>query len=86
ELMFRLLKAGAEVVPDPVPGARLRVSRNSISSTNLAENAKRFLQLRAQIMEYLEAHGMQTKNRTDWNGRICQTALEDLNRAMKDGQ
>ncbi|MEM7429368.1 MAG: glycosyltransferase family 2 protein, partial [Pseudomonadota bacterium] len=46
ELMFRLLKAGAEVVPDPVPGARLRVSRNSISSTNLAENAKRFLQLR----------------------------------------
>ena len=68
---------------DAVPGARLRVRSGSISTTNIAENAKRFLHLRAEIIDYLCEHNLHCKYRADWYEKISQTALSDMVQAVR---
>ena len=54
ELMFRMLKAGARIVYDPVPAMILRKQEGSISTANRAGFLQRSLDLRLQMREYFE--------------------------------
>ena len=57
ELMFRMLKAGARLMYDPIPALILRKREASISTANRAEFLQRSLDLRVQMRTYFEERG-----------------------------
>jgi glycosyltransferase involved in cell wall biosynthesis len=59
DLMFRMLAQGAKVVFDPDVNTVIRKRQSgSISRTNLADNWRRYVDLRRRIMEHMEQHGL----------------------------
>lgn len=64
EMMFRMLKAGAEVVFDPTVVCINRDRETgSITKSNPKEKWKRYLKLRADVYEYLVSRQMNTEER-----------------------
>lgn len=58
ELLFRMMKAGAQVAIDPLPGCRvLKRERGSISRTGARENWLRYLELRMAMRDQVRAMG-----------------------------
>lgn len=58
ELLFRMMKAGARLAIDPIPGCRiLKREQGSISRTGARENWLRYLELRLAMRDHLRAMG-----------------------------
>ncbi len=78
ELMFRLLRNGARIATDDLVGARLRARNDGISNTNIRDNAIRFLELRRDIMNYLERNQLITNHRRICFIRICEVMNKEI--------
>jgi glycosyltransferase involved in cell wall biosynthesis len=78
ELMFRLLRNGARIAMDDLIGARIRAKIDGISNTNIRDNAIRFIELRGDIMNYLERNQLITSHRKTCFARICEIMNQEI--------
>jgi hypothetical protein len=58
DLMFRLLKNGAKVLHTEDFDTIIHVTNGSISNTDIENNWKRYIDLRKEILDYLEDNGL----------------------------
>lgn len=78
ELMFRMLKAGARVILDPVPKTLVRRRAGSLHRTDSRDFFIRFLQLRRDMLAYADSDGLGTPELRRFGNDVLFTRVRRL--------
>ena len=84
DLMFRLLKNGAEVAIDSTVGTEIIATHGSISHSNEADNGHRFIALRRQMIAYLEQSNQLTESHQALYKSMYEETMARIKRFQKE--